>query len=1104
MDMQTCLRQLLGAQLQKVQERPGRVLLVLQGLPAEAASLLPELLPGAAAPQRSYLNARGQLDLDALAAAKKQLLLEVLTADAELLWLYYEEFSLLLETMPELLGLLQRRTVILENNLFGRYYPLDLDPAVGRSLQRQVAGESGQEEEVPGAQVYSGAVCFGEERYAYAYIYRHDAAAVEVVGLYPREAVEPVAAEAAGGGIFVRSLDLLAAAAALQSGSWHSEELCLVVDGEADQAAAAPLAFLARQLGVAVELHRHNRFQDLAAQDADAYLPLLRRYWGEESCFRDIQFYRQPDESEEVVRLSQGHIVSDILAQCQRALAEEGDYGDIFITAPTGAGKSLLFQLPAIHLAQEQQAVTLVITPLIALMHDQVVKLTQEQGVEFATYINSDLPYEEREARLEGIRAGRYSLVYLSPELLQAHPLERLIGGRRLGLFVVDEAHLVTTWGREFRADYWFLGGYLERLRAPQQRRVPVLCLTATAVYLGAEDVVMDIQDSLGLRNCKLYLGNVRRTNISFCINRFPRDAGGAAGFELAKIDMTARRLREGLAQGRKMIIYCPYTRQVDQVYQELPPADQERVGCYHGKQNKQEKQDAYEQFRRGTYRGMLCTKAFGMGVDIKDIETVYHFAPTGNLADYVQEIGRVARDEAIQGVAQTDFSERDLKYVRMLQGMSGIRQYQLQEVLRKIQQIQQRKNRRNLLVSPEAFSYLFEEADLANKVKNSLLLLEKDLERYGFPVLVVRPRSMFTKNFVHVPLALREEFLRCFGEHAAVIPQEAKRVLPVRDGRNGDVHLYDGGAVYEVKMDKIWEQHFSHWSFGQFKRKFFEGELLANEAGEKLAPRIRVQLHYRDDFPRVVAQLGEKAEALVKALGDMKSRHAFFSKKDFGAAYASRLGAEGVGRDLPGALLELFVADLAKNTGWNQNSDRLRFIQARQDPKDGSLSYRVMNGSYLQLPAQLKRIAQRCRPAADGREYTAYVNANGGTARSEVVLLAMLLEVFGLATYEVTGGKNMEIFVRVNDPSRLRRLTQVPYKNGVLRGIEKKRQRSQAVLLAFLQRQCSDEERWELIEKYFLGRDEEVERHLGLGELNNEGGEKITTGGGNLASKGK
>lgn len=135
-----------------------------------------------------------------------------------------------------------------------------------------------------------------------------------------------------------------------------------------------------------------------------------------------------------------------------------------------------------------------------------------------ATCINSSISYEARQQRINEIRSGKKSIVYLAPELLLATGLQTLLGERKIGLLVIDEAHTVTSWGRDFRSDYWFLGDFLKSVKK-NGYAFPVLCLTATAVYTGVDDVVNDTIAELDLNNPILHLGNVKRKNIRFDIS---------------------------------------------------------------------------------------------------------------------------------------------------------------------------------------------------------------------------------------------------------------------------------------------------------------------------------------------------------------------------------------------------------------------------------------------------------------------------------------------------------------------------------------------------------------------------------------------------------
>lgn len=290
--------------------------------------------------------------------------------------------------------------------------------------------------------------------------------------------------------------------------------------------------------------------------DDKLFLPYLKKYWGQSAEFRKLEFYKEPCVSKEIKIFSQGAIVNEIVEQCE--LACDGDtYRDIFITAPTGSGKSLLFQLPALYISERYQLVTIVISPLIALMNDQVAQLERERGTTIATCINSSISFEERQKRIEEIRRGKKSIVYLAPELLLATGIKTLLGERKLGLLVIDEVHTVTSWGRDFRSDYWFLGDFLKMMKKLGEK-FPILCLTATAVFSGVDDVVNDTILELDLDNPILHLGNVKRTNINFDIVQGKR-SDKEERLDTIKSRLVLEKIRKFSAENQRSLIYCPY-----------------------------------------------------------------------------------------------------------------------------------------------------------------------------------------------------------------------------------------------------------------------------------------------------------------------------------------------------------------------------------------------------------------------------------------------------------------------------------------------------------------------------------------------------------------
>ena len=594
------------------------------------------------------------------------------------------------------------------------------------------------------------------------------------------------------------------------------------------------------------------------------YLPLLRKYWGEGASFREQVFYSNPAADSRTITLSQGSIIADVIAQSQNA-ASDKQYSDIIVTAPTGSGKSIFFQIPAIYLHEEQErpALTIVVCPLVALMADQVKELNG-RGVKYATFINNTVTWEERTKRIDGIRNGKYSVVYLSPEFLLGWDINTLTGGRRIGLFVVDEAHLVTSWGRDFRSDYWFMGDYIENIRKgtyhsdKEPQKFPVLCLTATAVYGGRDDVIGDLQESLHLMcySGHIYTGYVKRDNIAFDI-RHPGKI--AKSDKQAKSILAVNAAVDYVRTGQKTIIYFPFTSQVEEterIIRSSYPQENTRIEKYHGSMKSADRTQAYENFRSSRSVVMLATKAFGMGVNIGNIANVYHFSPTGSLSDYVQEIGRAARNLK-EGHAVSDYMPSDMRYVQTLWGLSGLRHYQIKAMAKRLYVMYTDNNRRsNLLFSPETFGYLFG-ADTDNKVKNGLLLLSNDLlNTYHFRVLNIKPKSLFSVQYIIVPPDIEGAFLGEYGEYCEKVKDNyPQKILGYGKDAGKIIEVAEKiGDIFAIDLAALWENKFSDLSFQQFKYKFMSGELFSGNAKLScsefsIVPNMKMTITYNNGY---------------------------------------------------------------------------------------------------------------------------------------------------------------------------------------------------------------------------------------------------------------
>jgi ATP-dependent DNA helicase RecQ len=290
---------------------------------------------------------------------------------------------------------------------------------------------------------------------------------------------------------------------------------------------------------------------------------------------------------------------------------------DALVVMPTGSGKSLVYQLPALMLP----GLAVVVSPLIALMKDQQDKLVAH-GVD-ALAMHSHLTDAEARVLAQRVGEGGGEILYLTPERFKDREFFERLLTRSVSLFVVDEAHCVSQWGHDFRPDYLTLGSVIERLGRP-----PILALTATATA----EVRDDIARQLGMREARVTVTGFARPNLRFEVKRTVNQ-----GMKDAAIETT---LRDAEGVG---VIYVATVREAERLYDHFKV--DYPVGLYHGKLGGPERKDAQNRFMANEFKAMIATNAFGLGIDKQDLRFVVHYHFPGSVESYYQEAGRAGRD---------------------------------------------------------------------------------------------------------------------------------------------------------------------------------------------------------------------------------------------------------------------------------------------------------------------------------------------------------------------------------------------------------------------------------------------------------------------------
>ena len=392
--------------------------------------------------------------------------------------------------------------------------------------------------------------------------------------------------------------------------------------------------------------------------------------------------------------------------------AIQGD--SLLAVFPTGGGKSLTFQLPALIDGEVSRALTVVISPLQSLMKDQVENL-EKKGIADAVYINGLLSPVERAEALERVSSGKACLLYIAPEQLRSKTIERILLSRSISRFVIDEAHCFSSWGQDFRIEYMYIGEFINSLRKKKglSTGIPVSCFTATA----KPKVISDITDYFSRVNglvLKKFSSSATRTNLRYAVMH-----------KESKKEkyITLRTLLD--AKKCPSIVYVSRTKLAEELAEQLRN-DGFKAKAFHGQMEKIVKIQNQEEFISNRIQIMVATSAFGMGVDKSDVGLVVHFDIADSLENYIQEAGRAGRDLHSSADCYVLYNDDDLNKHFILLNQTKLTLSEINQVWKAIKSVTHSRKKVHISSLEIARAAGWEEIrDVETKVKSAISALE-------------------------------------------------------------------------------------------------------------------------------------------------------------------------------------------------------------------------------------------------------------------------------------------------------------------------------------------------------------------------------------------
>ena len=383
---------------------------------------------------------------------------------------------------------------------------------------------------------------------------------------------------------------------------------------------------------------------------------------------------------------------------------------------PTGGGKSLTFQLPALMAGRSVHGLTVVISPLQSLMKDQIDNLA-DKGITDAVTINGMLDPITRALSIQRVQDGEASLLYISPEMLRSNTIERILIARHVVRFVIDEAHCFSSWGQDFRVDYLYIGKFIQKYQQKKKCKhpIPVSCFTATAKQKVIQDICDYFKQTLDL-NLELFASTASRTNLRYSVLHVESD------------NDKYLKLRELVAESDcPTIVYVSRTKRTKELAAKLT-RDGYKALPFNGKMEADEKNANQDAFMNDQVHIIVATSAFGMGVDKKDVGLVVHYDISDSLENYVQEAGRAGRDPGLSARCYVLYNDNDLDKHFILLNQTKLSISEIQQVWKAVKDLTKHRMKVNCSALEIARQAGWDDSvsDIETRVRTALAALEQ------------------------------------------------------------------------------------------------------------------------------------------------------------------------------------------------------------------------------------------------------------------------------------------------------------------------------------------------------------------------------------------